>query len=96
MSIVTILDAHAKPGERGHVAFRPLRVTVNGRELRRCTLIVSLFGFGVARFYVAKDGQLQVRNGQAVEGVTFGRIKVEQLAIVEPLTEAVRRSTAQS
>lgn len=79
MNLLVCLDSNAKPGERGWVGGKRYRVMVNGRALDRCTFVFAVLGFGMAMFYTMKDQRLQVINGWAVTGITFGRIKVEPL-----------------
>lgn len=79
MNLIVILDNAAKAGEAGFIGDRSYRVTVNGRKLNRCTFVFAVLGFGMARFDAVKNNQLQVIDGIVVEGVTFGRIKVELL-----------------
>lgn len=79
MNLLVMLDSNAGPKERGYTGGKRYAVTVNGRELSRCTYVCALLGFGMAMFVVEKDAKPQIVNGCAVEGVTFGRIRVKEI-----------------
>lgn len=76
---MVILDASARPGERGYCGGKRYRITVGRREVKRCTYVFAVLGFGMAMFHVENGERLQVVNGCVVEAMTFGRIKVEQI-----------------
>lgn len=81
MNVITHLDSDAGLGERGYAHARPYRITVNGRELKRCTYVFAVFGLGFAMFHVERNGRLVLNasRDEVVQGVTFGRVRVEPL-----------------
>lgn len=84
MNLLTMLDATAGPRERGYTGGVSYRIEVNGKELKRGTYVFAVLGFGMAKYAVSlgkadEEPRLKVVNGVVVEGLTFGRIKVEPL-----------------
>lgn len=79
MNLVVILDSSAGPGDFGYCPGKRYRISVGGREVKRCTYVFAVLGFGFAFFHIEKAQRLHVVNGFPVEGITFGRVMVEQL-----------------
>lgn len=79
MRLIQYLNASARPGEPGHRKGKRYRVLLNGRELKRCTLVLAVLGWGVVEQDIEVDGRLVFKGDEVARAIRVGRIRVEQL-----------------
>lgn len=79
MRLIQYLNANARPGEPGHLKGKRYRVLLNGRELKRGTLVIAVLGWGVVEHALERDGRVVIKGDELVHGIRFGRIHIEEL-----------------